>query len=1175
MDVQGIFSVLGIAGTKEENKIREAYRKKLASVNPEDNPEGFKRLRKAYEEALLLARRPQEEEVLGDPVSLFLKKAQEIYRSLSRRLDEGEWESLVREDVLDDLDLGEDAKWGLFSWLARCYRLPAGIWRILDRAFAIVAQENEFKEHLNGNFVDFMLWKIGEGAQETDFPYEKFQGEDIADYDAFLDGFDALTKLTGTQEAQEEAAWKKEMGEKVAFLESLGIGHPWFAMEKAKVSLLAGETQEALRAANALLEQETGDVHILMAGAGILHKCGCREQAAACYEQVLKAQGVGAERRYRAAIGLAEYYLAQEEFCKARENALAACRIYNTQQANEILEQVNSILISLYMDKPQELTREEGTRLAWCLIQSGRAADGWEFFETYPLLEEDLAECHWAKTVLALESGHGVEAVSQTRGWRACIQREYEGSAGKKDPDGGGLSGEDSMRVAQSHKLEGRAFQQLYADLADKETAEGIRYKENAVLAFEEAIALKPGELEFLMAKMLFMRDLHDYEQMALLCERMRKLDRGFFWACFYGQEAYEGLGKAQEVVDTFYDAKEIYDGRAEIYERAVRVFLAYRQYKDAKHILDQADEAGVDSAFLIVKKAEVLRRLAADAIQLREADSYAGQAAARLEEMQADRELLSEAYLQRCFVQDDERAQDFRSIDGMEEWAGRAVELADNNRTRYFLGRFYLEYREDAARCYEHLKLCQERGLDFSWMYFYIARCHEEFQQWDEALRYFKLANEKDPEEQDFGWRVVWRLRWKFIETLQIEYCREAFSYLKVQNEKFGETPRELWQGSDMHARLREYRTALDEIERALERDGQSRNLGHKGMLLEMLGRPLEAVACYEKGIESDQKKGRDYAYAYSQMYDYFCERKDYEGGIAWFLDKQQKLLTKGQRRKNLDRLKYFYLQTGRYGDAVEIIRAHYGSTDLTDYACDSWELEGERLEDLLDYYEETASRQDLQEKAGQAAMLLDREGAVGPAMHCEGKRRAYSALGYTYLNYLDDAQNALGFFQKALEQLNAQGDDVDAEEYRTGLTNIMKCLWKLGRTQETAPYRALFAQSLEKEYKDCRELGRTAEELYAGACGLERSHCYQLFGVYFFGGDMERARLYVARMENSGWCRYCSRSGCTEMWEVKGYLALACKDREAARQAFGNALDCAVRGNPDARREILALNR
>ncbi len=46
------FNTLGIEATKEEKKIKKAYRARLHAVNPEDDPDGFKRLREAYEEAL-------------------------------------------------------------------------------------------------------------------------------------------------------------------------------------------------------------------------------------------------------------------------------------------------------------------------------------------------------------------------------------------------------------------------------------------------------------------------------------------------------------------------------------------------------------------------------------------------------------------------------------------------------------------------------------------------------------------------------------------------------------------------------------------------------------------------------------------------------------------------------------------------------------------------------------------------------------------------------------------------------------------------------------------------------------------------------------------------------------------------------------------------------------------
>ena len=62
MEKTEIFSVLGITETEEEREIKAAYRERLAVTNPEDNPEGFKRLRQAYEEALALLKAPQDEE---------------------------------------------------------------------------------------------------------------------------------------------------------------------------------------------------------------------------------------------------------------------------------------------------------------------------------------------------------------------------------------------------------------------------------------------------------------------------------------------------------------------------------------------------------------------------------------------------------------------------------------------------------------------------------------------------------------------------------------------------------------------------------------------------------------------------------------------------------------------------------------------------------------------------------------------------------------------------------------------------------------------------------------------------------------------------------------------------------------------------------------------------------
>ena len=52
MDKKLAFQILGLSETREEGIIRQGYLTLLKDTNPEDDPEGFKRLREAYEEAL-------------------------------------------------------------------------------------------------------------------------------------------------------------------------------------------------------------------------------------------------------------------------------------------------------------------------------------------------------------------------------------------------------------------------------------------------------------------------------------------------------------------------------------------------------------------------------------------------------------------------------------------------------------------------------------------------------------------------------------------------------------------------------------------------------------------------------------------------------------------------------------------------------------------------------------------------------------------------------------------------------------------------------------------------------------------------------------------------------------------------------------------------------------------
>ncbi len=1162
MDTERIFQVLGIEQTKEEKKIREAYRNKLVSVNPEDNPEGFKKLRKAYEDALIYARQTENmEEVAETPVSLFLKRLDALYQYFPNRLNEEKWEELLKDEILDDLEFGEEICWSMFFYLANHYQLPAKIWKILGRVFHIQKNEQEFKEHLHENFVEFMLWKISDKGEEGEFPYEKFEGEPRADYDGFINDLNVLFDLYAQEGETEREQWLLEIRQKIAGIESYGISHPWFLLEKAKYAFAIGNMDEAVQMIVALWDAGEKDDRLLLGGAKILYACGMEEEAEAAYRSFLERDEVSGEI-YSALFAMAEICLKRGELVEARDHALRASRMYNTTAVHNLMMDCNEKLIEFYTkEKGEELTLEEGIRLAWCYIQNQRSEEAYEYFQEHPVLNGDTAKCHRVKAILFLSNERAEDALEETRMWRAKLQEE-----GETDP----------YPEAQSYEIEGRCLRVRYQMLDEKETEEAEDLKVKVLSAFEEALLRQPEDIEFHMSKMLFLREIKNYVLMEESCVRMIELDKDFFWAYFYVQEAYEALEKAQEVVDTFYEAKRIYAKRPEIYERAVRVFWEYGQYGEMENIIRQAEEEEIENAYIQVRKLELKRKDAMDVESIREVDAFAQKIINELEEKRAadenevSAEVLADAYMERVYIHENRYASSFRKLDEMEDWLQKAVALNDSLWNRYYLGRFYVIFKKQIQIAYDILKICEERGMDFTWLYNFIAACHEEFEQWDDAIVYYKKAMEKAPDIDDNAWRIAWLYRRKFGRTGQMIYYQEAMKYLEIQIERFGKTSNELWQLSDLHARNMEYEKALEEIEQALKDDTRERNWGHKAMLLESLGRQEEAVICYNKAIEVGLENGTDYDYSYCQMYDYFCRNRMYEDAIRWMEERIEKLETKQYRYDVLERVKYLYALLGKQQKSMEIVQEMYGGVSLTELVCDSWEKEGKRIAAILDAYQLLLSDEELAMKAGEAASLMESEEGKVLEESREGKKNAYLEIGHSYADVLDD-EKALYYFQKALNQV----EPFETDEKRKILDCIIRSLWHMGRVEEAREYGNRYLECLGEKYKECEELERTVEELLLGVCGHKRDSIYKLFIVSFFGGDYQKAEDYIRQLEVSCRCWNCFEKECVEEWECKGYLALVKGNKEEALTYFKHALACSIRDNYDARREIKRIER
>lgn len=1143
MNVQEIFTVLEIPETRDEGEIRAAYRRLLTSVNPEDDPEGFKRLRRAYEEALEYIKTGGGEEIRSadwmeerGPEGEFLKRLADIYESLPRRLDPEEWNSLLREPVLCSLDGGEAAKWGLFTYLAEYYRLPHTIWKLLGDAFSIEENEEEFKEHLPENFVDYILLKIRDDGRK-EFPLEKLSGPPRADYDQFLKDFFAYTN----EEYGDSTEDLERAGEALSRLETYGISHPWIELERAILAFHSGDRARAEFLIRPLLSGNREDEKVQLTGADILRKCGFEEEAGAIYHAYLDGERRTPSGEYSAYNGLAVIAAERESWENALELAGQARQLNNTEEIRSLLEKIQRELIAQYTGRADSLSEEEADRLGWCYIQTGSSEDGLAFFDSHPEYDRDTADFHKMLAVMAMNSKDSERTIGETKLWRACLSREPE---------------ESLHQLGLSYHVEARALKDAFNRELEESGRDSEASKELAkrsLKAHDKAVELVFDNIDFRMHRMLLLRDMEEYRQVVDACEKILEMDGGFFGACYYLQEAYEELGMAQEVVDTFYRAKEIYDGNPEIYLRAVSVFKAYKQYKDALGIVRQAEEAGALNPDLMVEKIGLLDQLAETEEDWQQADDYAGEVIRLFEEKHVPDALLAEAYLKRAYLNDSQgdlvkNKEERRDL----EYAKRSLKLRDTNRVRYFLGRFYIEHGNDAKEALVHLKLCEERGMDFEWLYYYLGRGYEKLKARDDAIAYYKKTVEKNPENQRTYWRIGWLYQSKFTRTLQREYADQALYYINLQEEKFGPSAEYFRKRATIYLRLRQFDQALKEIEKGIEMDGDSDMWLLKGQIFRCSNRYDEAIASYVKSLEVEDHFGRDDEFCYRKIFSCYLRQRRLQEGVAYFENELKHVEDEKARDKCLESLVDLEAVAGHYDKAISWLEKQYQSTDLGRRACDSWDREGDRIDDVMDLWlqHRFLSEEEIRAKCDEAMNLVDLVFA-DEAAPPEDRACICQSVGEAYF-YLGDFKKASSLFWQAWQLVQ---NSEKYEYFKSLKSNIMKTSYWLGDLHKAKEFSVLYRKEVEKSQQGCEDLGYSMEELMTRLTTKSKQQVYNLFCSAFYAGDYEQARAYLSIVEASCMCWWCDEDECTEMWDARGFMAYLEGDIEDARKKFQTA--------------------
>ena len=252
MEKKLAFQILGIPETKEENIIRERYLDLLKDTNPEDDPEGFKRLREAYEEALRLSK-VQEEGVEEEPqgeVDLWMKRVERIYRDIFKRREPDAWQEVFDDPVCVSLDTFLEARERLLVYISYHPFLPQMVWKLIDQVFHVLEDYDSLKEEFHVNFLNHIEFHVhNEDFLEYGFFEETADGYAPRNEDDTDNYIREYFKIREKLEADDTEGVSQALTDLTRF----GLYHPYEDVERLRLFIRKETCEEGKALAEDLL----------------------------------------------------------------------------------------------------------------------------------------------------------------------------------------------------------------------------------------------------------------------------------------------------------------------------------------------------------------------------------------------------------------------------------------------------------------------------------------------------------------------------------------------------------------------------------------------------------------------------------------------------------------------------------------------------------------------------------------------------------------------------------------------------------------------------------------------------------------------------------------------------------------------------------------------------------
>lgn len=1124
MDKQVIFHILEIEETKDEDVIAQAYRKKLRVTNPEDDPQGFKQLREAYEEALSLARTQKEsgKAAADEPkteVDIWFLEVEQLYEDLLKRRELRCWEELLARPVCDGLDTALEVREKMLVFLMKNPNVPQEVWKALDDKFEYVKDIKNLSERFPKNFLNYVKYCVENG---TFLDYALFE-----EREGVLERGSADQYINELLEAKNliERGEHDKAEEKLETLKAYGYFHPYEQVERIRILLQRENTDEAYKIAVCLRDSYAENSYILFWYANVLAACGRGHEAYELWLSIVERY----PDHYSAKLRITDYLMETGDYYHAREWILDLLEIVNTDERLEgMLHKANQELIQVYEEEmrtgafDERFPKEELIfKLGWCLLQEKRMQEAADLFDGYmPDNEWEYDYCYLYGRLL-----NQLERYEESL---PVLKRCVEIVESLKD-DG---SKEVRKRLSRKYVVKSLIGISLHK-LGRDDEAEQV-YRENIA----ELTGIKE-KTETLYNFSLVLLEAERYEKAVDICDSIIGINDQFYPAYLVRQEAYFKLKRGQEVVDDYHNAVNIYAGHSQPYKYALEVFVIYEQYEDAKDVIDLAKKNGVQfTDSMKLREIKVRANLTKDRGELLELIKMAEALRESIKDRDCDIEDKSEVEFELALLYWNNGAFNI-ALEQMEKAIGMNPERLQY---RYVCGNLYLarvkrdsSKKDDYRRALDEYEKAMPAYPNNPYLMYGKAECLEGMGEIDEAAALYEEIIRNDGAFRNTCEKAADYYEKLYFKTHNRKYFDRCIELMNIQIEAeskccyYIERGLKYMNNMDLELAIRDFDLALADA----PNDWAAWN--NKGCCYKYRQEFEEAIVCIEKAIAClEEQDSRlldcDEADCYKNLADCYKRTGRYEKAIECY-DKAGRAISNSSRPQSerillWEEIAGCYMELRNYSEAERYI---YRALNTEKYYSDMGELYLRQMKKIkgLNFYI----------KGIKAA-----KGKTPEAERLEKERRL--ELAQVYMDWLIDYKNAI-------RQLNAvlKLNPADEKEQFDIQRRYAECCYMLG-DEKKAREHAEYAME---------HLAKSAQGSLEEYINFQPYHPYRLGKIAWLWlclGEEERAKEAFEQMEQLPCCRDCVSKKCFESSLLLGKFYLAKGDRQTALEYFREAL-------------------